>query len=86
MVSVSVVIRSRDEADRLRLTLTSLARQTVPAEVVVVNDGSIDHTATVLEEAAGWMPLTVIQHEAPRGRSEASNAGARAASGDILPP
>lgn len=84
MVSVSVVIRSKDEADRLRLTLTSLARQTVPAEVVVVNDGSIDHTATVLEEAAGWMPLTVIQHEAPRGRSEASNAGARAASGDIL--
>lgn len=83
-MNVSVVIRSKDEADRLRLTLTSLARQTAPAEVVVVNDGSRDHTTDVLEEAAGWMPLTVIHHEAPCGRSEASNAGACAASGDIL--
>ena len=83
-MNVSVVIRSKDEADRLRLTLTSLARQTEPAEVVVVNDGSCDHTAAVLEEAAGWMPLTAIHHAAPCGRSGASNAGARAASGDVL--
>ena len=83
-MNVSVVIRSKDEADRLRLTLTSLARQTEPAEVVVVNDGSSDHTALVLEEAAGWMPLTVIHHEAPCGRAGASNAGAWAASGDVL--
>ena len=39
-MSVSVIVRSKNEADRLRLTLTSLARQTVPAEVIVVNDGS----------------------------------------------
>jgi GT2 family glycosyltransferase len=83
-VNVSVVIRSKDEADRLRLTLTSLARQTEPAEVVVVNDGSSDHTAAVLEDAAGWMPLTVIHHTAPCGRSGASNAGAAVASGDVL--
>jgi glycosyltransferase involved in cell wall biosynthesis len=76
-VNVSVVIRSKDEADRLRLTLTSLMRQTEPAEVVVINDGSSDHTAVVLEEAVGWMPLTVIHHEAPFGRSGASNAGTR---------
>jgi glycosyltransferase involved in cell wall biosynthesis len=43
-LSLSVVIRSRDEADRLRLTLTSLGRQTVEVEVVVVDDGSTDHT------------------------------------------
>jgi glycosyltransferase involved in cell wall biosynthesis len=41
---VSVVIRSRDEADRLRLTLTSLAQQSAPPEVIVVNDASVDHT------------------------------------------
>jgi glycosyltransferase involved in cell wall biosynthesis len=83
-VRLSVVIRSKDEADRLRLTLTSLARQSEPAEVVAVNDGSSDHTRPVLEEAAGWMPLRVVHHQAPRGRSGASNAGARAASGDVL--
>ena len=83
-MNVSVVIRTKDEADRLRLTLSSLARQTEPAEVVVVNDGSGDHTALVLQEAARWMPLTAIHHQAPCGRSGASNAGAGAASGDVL--
>jgi GT2 family glycosyltransferase len=81
---LSVVIRSKDEADRLRLTLTSLACQSVRPEVIVVNDGSSDHTAAVLDEAADWMPLTVIHHETPRGRSEASNCGARAARGEVL--
>jgi len=35
-VRASVIIRSKDEADRLRLTLTSLACQSEPPEVVVV--------------------------------------------------
>ena len=37
-VRASVIIRSKDEADRLRLTLTSLACQSEPPEVVVVNE------------------------------------------------
>lgn len=83
-MTLSVVIRTKDEADRLRLTLASLSRQNQAAEVVVVNDGSSDHTARVLEEAATRMALTVVHHARPAGRSEASNAGARKASGDIL--
>ena len=46
----SVVVRSKDEADRLRLTLVSLACQSELPEVVVVNDGSSDHTEQVLDE------------------------------------
>jgi GT2 family glycosyltransferase len=81
---LSVVIRSKDEAARLRLTLASLSRQSAPAEVVVVDDGSRDDTAAVIEAAKGWVPLLAIHHDTPVGRSGASNAGARAASGDIL--
>ncbi len=81
---MSVVVRSKNEADRLRLTLASLAQQTLPAEVVVVNDGSTDHTADVLAEAARDMPLSIVTHAAPRGRSGASNAGSHAATGDVL--
>jgi GT2 family glycosyltransferase len=81
---VSVVVRSRDEADRLRLTLTSLAQQTVSAEIIVVNDGSADHTSTVLAEAACWLPLRIVNHSKPRGRSGAANAGAQVANGDIV--
>jgi GT2 family glycosyltransferase len=80
----SVIIRSKDEADRLRLTLMSLARQTEPAEVVVVNDGSTDHTEKVIDEAAEGMSLIRLEHKKPLGRSGAANAGALLASGDIL--
>lgn len=82
----SIIIRSKDEADRLRLTLRSLAEQTEPAEVVVVNDGSSDHTMQVVDEAANAMPLPLVRidHKTPLGRSGAANAGASRASGDIL--
>jgi len=80
----SVVIRSKDEAARLRLTLASLARQTEPAEVVVVNDGSSDQTSHVIDDAARELRLIRVDHGAAKGRSAASNAGAEAATGDIL--
>ena len=80
----SVIIRSKDEADRLKLTLRSLARQTEQAEVVVVNDGSTDHTEDVVAEAATWMQLVRVDNKRPLGRSGAANAGAAVACGDIL--
>ena len=81
---VSVIVRSKDEADRLALTLAALAAQTVQPEVVVVNDGSTDHTARVLSAARSLLPLVRIDHPFPAGRAAASNAGAAVAKGDIL--
>jgi len=82
----SVVIRSKDEADRLRLTLTSLSAQTEKPEVVIVNDGSSDHTREVIAEAAavGEIQIEAIHHVEPAGRSAAANAGAAKATGEIL--
>jgi len=80
----SVIVRSKDEADRLRLTLRSLSRQTVPPEVVVVNDGSTDATEAVIDEAAPLLNLKRIRNSVAKGRSAAANAGAQAASSDIL--
>ena len=80
----SVIIRSKDEADRLKLTLRSLSRQTEPAEIVVVNDGSIDHTEKVVTEAADSLQLVRLDNAKPMGRSGAANAGAELASGDVL--
>ena len=56
----SVVVRSKDEADRLRLTLRSLSRQTVAPQVVVVNDGSTDATEAVLDEAEPLVELVEL--------------------------
>lgn len=83
-MKTSIVIRSKDEAPRLRLALASLQGQAGLDEVVVVDDGSEDATAEVVADAAGRLPLVSVRHEAPQGRSAASNAGARAASGDLL--
>jgi glycosyltransferase involved in cell wall biosynthesis len=80
----SVVIRSKDEADRLRLVLASLSCQTEQAEILVVNDGSTDHTPEVIDEIAPQLDLIAIHHGSPAGRAEASNRGAERASGDIL--
>jgi glycosyltransferase involved in cell wall biosynthesis len=82
-VKLSVVVRSKDEADRLRLTLTSLALQR-PTEVIIVDDGSTDHTDAVIAEAAKTIPLKAVRHRTALGRSAASNAGAKAAAGDLI--
>ena len=83
-MKLSVVIRSKDEAERLTLTLVSLIGQTRPCEVVVVNDGSSDTTADVLEGVGDQLDLKVVSHAQAQGRSAASNAGALAATGDLL--
>jgi glycosyltransferase involved in cell wall biosynthesis len=83
-MKASVVVRSRDEAPRLRLVLASLTRQSASVQVVVVDDGSTGPTPAVIAGAAGSLNLTHVTNGSPQGRSAAANAGARAASGDLL--
>jgi len=83
-LNCTIVVRSLNEADRLRLMLTSLTRQSVPCEVVLVDDGSTDHSSVVIAEFRDRLKLHEIRHAYPHGRSAASNAGAAAASGDIV--
>jgi glycosyltransferase involved in cell wall biosynthesis len=81
---ISVVIRSKDEADRLRLTLASLECQAADCEIIVVDDGSSDHTPEIVAGMAHRLPIVGLRHERARGRSAASNAGAMAARGEVL--
>ena len=85
---VSVIVRSLDEAPRLRLTLASLAAQDELCEVVVIDDGSSDETAEVITEASHGFgsshPLIWHRNATPHGRSAAANKGAALAQGDIL--
>jgi rSAM/selenodomain-associated transferase 2 len=76
---VSVVVPVLDEAERVAGQLHSLRRFTALHEVIVVDGGSRDET-TARVRAAGTARLLV----APRGRASQMNAGARAATGDVL--
>jgi len=78
--TVSVVIPARDDAPALRECLDRLARQTVaPYEVLVVDNGSSDATASV---AAAWGAVVVPE---PRvGIPSAAAAGYDRARGDVI--
>jgi rSAM/selenodomain-associated transferase 2 len=73
-----VVIPVLNEAERIGAQLRSLARLALH-EVIVVDGGSEDETVARVR-AAGTARLLV----APRRRASQMNAGARAATGDVL--
>ncbi|WP_052208592.1 glycosyltransferase [Croceibacterium mercuriale] len=79
-MSISVVIPAYNAAPWLVDAIASVAAQDVPAEVIVVDDGSTDDTVAVAERAG----VRVLRHPAARGPSAARNSGARAATGDAV--
>jgi glycosyltransferase involved in cell wall biosynthesis len=73
--SVAVVIPTRDRWPLLRTAVAgALAQEDVDAQVVVVDDGSVDETAGALE-AVSDPRLLVLRHDRPRGVSAARNLG-----------
>ncbi|MFB7476439.1 glycosyltransferase family 2 protein [Kitasatospora sp. NPDC056184] len=83
----AVVIPTRGDHERLRVTLACLAAQTgAPGHrVVVVDDNDpagpgAEGLAGLLGEARDWLPLRVVPGPG-RGRAAARNAGAAAAEG-----
>ncbi|WP_349898353.1 glycosyltransferase family 2 protein [Parafrigoribacterium soli] len=80
MVSISVVVPCRNDADMLAVCLRALAGQTRRAdEIIVVDNGSTDATALVAVDAGAR-----VIHEPVQGIARATAAGFDAASGDIL--
>src|SRR4051812_19145790 len=83
---VSVVIPTRDRADRVLAALASVERQTWTAwEAIVVDDGSTDSTPEVLAGAGEREPrVRVVRNDRSEGGSAARNRGIAMASGDVL--
>lgn len=67
---VSVIVRTKDRPELLREAIDSIRATRYPCEIVVVNDGGAK------PDIDG---ATLVHHEQSRGRSEAANAGVRAA-------
>jgi sulfite reductase (ferredoxin) len=82
--SFTVVIPTYNRASDLARTLASLRglETGVELDVVVVDDGSTDDTATVVEEHTD-LALTYLR-QPNRGPSAARNAGLHAATGDMV--
>ena len=77
-----MVVPTYNRAELLQQTIKSILAQTVPAwEVIVVDDGSTDHTANV---CAGFGNSIRYVRQENQGLSMARNAGIRASRGDWI--
>jgi glycosyltransferase involved in cell wall biosynthesis len=89
-VDVSVLVPAKDEAENLPLFM-ALAAETfatspgVRYEVVVVDDGSVDDSWTVLQRLVDEYPfLRIVRHRAKRGIADALRTGYLNSSGRVL--
>jgi glycosyltransferase involved in cell wall biosynthesis len=87
-LALSVVVPTYNRAEILRDTLRHLAEQELdPAsyEVVVIDDGSTDHTRAVVEEWVSRAPFRLrYQYQTNHGPGHAYNRGMEAAEAPIL--
>ncbi len=81
---ISVIVRTVDRPETLRLALTSLANQTVDSfEVVVVCDAGPD-IQYLLEDFSPYLSIHYVHKAEPIGRSEALNVGVAHATGKYI--
>ena len=88
-VDVSVLVPAKDEAENLpeflRQCKEALSEVPYSCEVVVVNDGSEDDTAAVLERLRREHPfLHVVTHRSRQGIADALRSAGEVARGDIF--
>ena len=86
--SISVVMPTYDEVERLCAALTSLSQQDYPidkVEIIVVDDASpTPADGEKLQQALAPFTLKLLNHESNQGRARARNTGLQSATGDII--
>ena len=89
MPQVSVVIPAYNEQQRLPATLTSvydyLSRRGITFEVLVVDDGSHDETAALVQNFANEHPgVRLLSYSPNQGKGHAIRTGILSAKGDLM--
>ena len=86
-LTLSVVIPTYDEPERLKAALKSLSQQDYPHEatqIIVVDDASPHLDAERLHAVIAPLQLHLLRNEQNQGRARARNTALRVASGDLV--
>lgn len=78
--NISIIIPARNEEAGLAALLPDLKQYSQQAELIIVDDGSTDHTVAIAQQYGA----RVVRHPRSLGNGAAIKSGARAATGDIL--
>lgn len=86
-VDISVIVCTRNRALELERTLSTLQEQRIDgafsSEIIVINNGSTDHTRMVLGQ--NWDKIKVTSVDEPQaGKSRALNRGLEMARGELI--
>lgn len=84
-MTISIIIPAHNESKSIRKCLEACRNQTRPPDqIVVINDGSTDDTATILQEFDA-SDIDIIELSAPSGsKSYAQQIGMRYVTGDVF--
>jgi len=78
--NISVIIPAKNEAPSIGALLKKLQKTIQNVEIIVINDGSTDETASIVKESGA----VLISHPYSMGNGAAIKAGARISNGDII--
>ena len=80
-MKVSVIIPVYNEEKYIKECLESIRKQTLPIDIIVINDGSSDKTMEAISESSSNLKVLQQNH---LGVAVARNLGAKEAKGEIL--
>ena len=83
-MDISVIIPAYNEAKTLNEILQRVRATRTASEIIVVDDGSIDGTRSLLSSLDNQDGLRAILHERNQGKGAAVMTGIRAATGDVV--
>ncbi|MBK0062866.1 MULTISPECIES: glycosyltransferase family 2 protein [unclassified Acinetobacter] len=79
-MKISIVLPAKNESGAIGQTIEHIQQLQLAHEIIVVNDGSTDHTQDVAEQAGA----KVVSHPYSKGNGAAIKTGARTATGDVI--
>ncbi|MBX3002516.1 MAG: glycosyltransferase family 2 protein [Anaerolineales bacterium] len=83
-MKLSVIIPIYNEANTLQEIIQRVRAAGLADELVLVNDGSQDGSAELLQAYAGQPGVQVLQHARNMGKGAAVRSGIQAATGDLI--